>query len=325
MPGRGEFAAKSCSVVQVSVGGSKSQLDTFSRSASGDLTLLAAVAPVVGSTSIVTSPNSEAVFIGGSQGVTIETPTPTGLNRVGTANTLTNVTQLAQSADGTVLYALGQYAGHTAIATYDVTFAGGRATLTLAGTSYGFSNATDMAVLGNDLFVTDATDGTLTTLLNTSGTLAPVGSAQVEGVGGVSGLVGASSVAAFADGGTNFDVVTSATENSAAVFQQKTDGSLEFVQLAANNAAGIAGLNDPAQIIVAGQQAFVASTGVGGGIATLNIASATAAATATPGVDANGNTIPIAAPILFDLTGTGAFGTRLRPRASTSAATRRRP
>jgi 6-phosphogluconolactonase (cycloisomerase 2 family) len=79
---------------------------------------------------------------------------------------------------------------------------------------------------------------------------------QVDGEGGVDGLAGASDVAVSADG--HHVYATGSTDDAVAVFaRDAATGALTFVELARNGVGGVAGLDEPSQLVVAPDDASV--------------------------------------------------------------------
>ena len=229
----------------------------FARStATGDLTFVQKVSGAANTYSTLTmSADGTQLYAGGPAGLTAYTVnTATGaLSGAHSASSLASlgVDEIVQSADGTHLFVAT--ASNSLVVLDSTTLA---VTQTVSGPNLGLAGASDLALAGNDLYVTSATGDTLSVFAVSGSTLTYLQTLQ-NGVNGVRGLSDPSDVAASADG--KFVMVSGQATDSVSVFQRATDGTLTFVQIVTNNVGGVSGIAAPTGLFVSGSTLLVAS------------------------------------------------------------------
>jgi 6-phosphogluconolactonase (cycloisomerase 2 family) len=249
----------------------------FSRSTTtGDLTFLQTVSGTANTYSTLTlSADGTHLYAGGPAGLTAYTVNPTtgALSGAQSASGLASlgVNEIVQSADGSHLFVA---TASSSLAVLD------SATLvvtqTLSGSALGLAGASDLALTGNNLYVTSATGNTLAVFTVAGSTLTYLQTLS-NGVSGVRGLSDPTDVVASADG--TFILVSGEATDSVSVFQRATDGKLTFVQIVANDVGGVSGIAAPTGLFVSGSTLLVASADGTIGTLAMNTAQAQASVT----------------------------------------------
>ncbi|MGH2668048.1 MAG: beta-propeller fold lactonase family protein, partial [bacterium] len=259
----------------------------FTRNAgSGTLTFVALVRDEVGpvkglagAASVAVSPDGANLYAAGpgDSAVPVFTRNPSnGLltyrerekEGLGAADGLAGVEAVATSPDGLHLYAAGAVDGALAVLARDPALG----TLDFVeaekdglGGVDGLAGATGVAVSadGEHVYAVGATDSALVAFARdpVTGEVAFV-EAELDGVGGVEGLGGASSVAVSPDGGHVY--ATGAADDAVAVFDRNAGtGALTFVEVERDGVGGVEGLAGASGVAVSPDGAHVYVTGAG--------------------------------------------------------------
>ena len=178
-----------------------------------------------------------------------------------TAGGVADFSEVAPSADGSLLYAVSQ--AHDTLLVLDADTL--EVQQSLSGAVNGLNGASDVVVDGAFVYVTAQDGNTLSVFQHDTSTndLSHLQTLR-SGVEGVRGILQPTDVALTPD--QQYVLVTGALSDAVAVFERDLDtGKLQFVQVLRNNIGGTTGLETPRVIVTSseseGYQIFVGSGG----------------------------------------------------------------